>query len=246
MAAAAILALVACGCLAGPRADEALPPPGCQSFAACLFTQDEALAVVVHSSPGTPFPHTGLTALADQVSRLAGRGLAVHNGSAVGPLPDPIDDAALRRLTDPDPSRLEVFVLATTRLEGDDPTSGLSFPGSPAVFLFPETLDFRVEEAGLEGSETAAPRAVLEAVVLVHEFGHALGLVGCGIPMQAPHADGASPCHSANVTSLMHARVARIAAWPAWSTDSAFGPFAWDAHDLADLEAFRDAARRDR
>jgi hypothetical protein len=240
---AAALVVAVSGCLSGPEASSGT---ACATFAECLFTQDGALEVLVHSSPGMPFPQAGLAALAGQVAELAGRTVAVANGSAVGPLPAQANDTDLRSIrVDAMAGRLDVYVLDTTRLEGDQPTSGLSFPGSPTVFLFPATLDLRVEQAGFAGAEAQSVRGTLEAVVLVHEFGHALGLVGCGIPMQVQHADPASACHSANATSLMHSKIARVAQWPDWDPAAAFGPFAWDRDDLADLAAFRESVRRD-
>lgn len=246
LAALAFLALAASGCLTGPQEASGAPEDGgCQAFAACLFGESGALPVVVHASPGMPFPQAGLAALAGQVALLSGRGLAVTNGTEVAPLPMRSEDGDLQDLIDgPSVRRLDVFVVDTTRMEGDQPTSGLSFPGSPQVFLFPSTMDQRVAEAGLDGEAGGMARATLEAVVLVHEFGHALGLVGCGIPMVAAHGEGPGSCHSANASSLMHAKVARVAQWPEWRPDSPLGPFAWDAHDLADMAAFRDSVRR--
>jgi hypothetical protein len=246
MVLALLLASVGPGCLTAP---ERSPTAAwaCATFAECLFTQDGALEVVVHASAGAPSPRAGLAAFERELAQLGQRPLAVVEGAAVGPLPDEVDDAALQALSaDQDPRRLDLYVLDTVRLEGDEPTSGLSFPGSPVVFLFPETMDLRVRQAGLDGEEANATRAVLEAVILLHEVGHALGLVGCGIPMQAPHADPASSCHSANASSLMHSKVARVAAWGPSDPGAAYGPFAWDADDLADLAAYRDAIRSDR
>lgn len=243
MRAFAILAVLAvAGCADGPVAQDG--PPACAAFADCLFQNEGPLPVVVHLSPDVPSPSAGLQVLADQVALLAERPVALSNGSAFGPLPDVVDDGMLSALHGgAPPSELHVYVVDAVRLEGDQPTSGLSFPGSQVLFLFPGTLDLRVDEAGLAGPEREAARATLEGVVLAHEFGHALGLVGCGIPMQAPHMDEASACHSANKTSLMQPLVARVAQWPAWDEGAALGPFGWDADDLADVAAFRAAVR---
>ena len=233
-----LAALALAGCAGDPPAPAAGSP--CSGFAACLFTQDGPLQVVVHRSPDAAFPADGLEVLASQVSALSGRSLAIANGSAIGPLPETVDDAALASFgTGGGPQELHVYVVDALRLEGDEPTAGLSFPGSAVVFLFPATLDLRVEEADLPAARSAQARATLEGVVLVHELGHSLGLVGCGIPMSRPHADAASGCHSSNATSVMQPRVARVAQWPAWGPAEPLGPFGWDADDLADLAAFR-------
>lgn len=47
--------------------------------------------------------------------------------------------------------------------------------------------------------------ADVERTVLVHEFGHIIGLVDNGIPMQTPHGDGTG--HSDNSNSVMWAAV---------------------------------------
>lgn len=69
--------------------------------------------------------------------------------------------------------------------------------------------------------------------VLLHELGHALGLVG-RIPMVRPHGDPADPGHSVNPASLMYPA-------PAMAPDGlVHGPVAaFDADDLADLAARR-------
>lgn len=40
--------------------------------------------------------------------------------------------------------------------------------------------------------------------VLVHEFGHAMGLVNAGAPMKTPHEDTSHPGHSSNTGSVMY------------------------------------------
>jgi hypothetical protein len=234
-----LVALALAGCLQpSPAADVVSACPG---FAACVFTASGPITVVVHLSPGATAPAAGLAELAAQVEVLAARPIAVANGTVLPPLPAVVDDGALSALHAGGPDGLHIYVVDAVRLEGDAPSSGLSFPGSSAVFLFPATMDQRVAEAGLPEGDRARVRATLEAVVLVHEFGHALGLVGCGIPMQAEHADPASSCHSSNASSVMHSRVARVAQWPASDPAAGLGPFAWDGDDLADLAAFRAA-----
>lgn len=76
------------------------------------------------------------------------------------------------------------------------------------------------------------------AAVLVHEFGHALGLVNNGVPMQRNHE--ATECngspdkgHSSNTASVMHCDVEQV------NITNAFGgggpPTSFDADDKADL-----------
>jgi hypothetical protein len=44
----------------------------------------------------------------------------------------------------------------------------------------------------------------LWAPVLIHEFGHAMGLVNTGAPMKTDHEDTAHPGHSTNTNSVMY------------------------------------------
>lgn len=67
--------------------------------------------------------------------------------------------------------------------------------------------------------------------VLVHEFGHAMGLVNNGAPMQTPHEDPQHPGHSNNRNSVM---------WWEAETNGLFNlaggpPDNFDANDRADL-----------
>lgn len=89
------------------------------------------------------------------------------------------------------------------------------------------------------------PEEVVERAVLVHEFGHAAGLVNLGTPMQRPHEDPQNKGHSSNRDSVMY-----------WAVESSAGlallcqlglgsdcgvPYQFDADDKADLRALRDA-----
>ena len=49
-----------------------------------------------------------------------------------------------------------------------------------------------------------ASRTKLEATVLEHEFGHILGLVDIGTPMQTNHKDAAHGNHCNNTNCLMY------------------------------------------
>lgn len=89
------------------------------------------------------------------------------------------------------------------------------------------------------------PEEVVERAVLVHEFGHAAGLVNLGTKMQRQHEDPENPGHSSNRNSVMY-----------WAVESSAGlallcqlglgndcgvPYQFDADDKADLRALREA-----
>lgn len=77
----------------------------------------------------------------------------------------------------------------------------------------------------------------LERATLLHEVGHAIGLVNAGLPMQRPHEDAQHDAHSSSADSVMY-----------WALDSTRAlrdillrdeslPATFDANDLADLTA---------
>lgn len=70
--------------------------------------------------------------------------------------------------------------------------------------------------------------------VLLHELGHAVGLVNRGVPMVQDHEDAEHPGHSSNRSSLLHHR-------PPMAIDgTVHGAVAhFDQDDLADLASFR-------
>lgn len=113
---------------------------------------------------------------------------------------------------------------------------GLSF--DDAIVVFPDDLP-----ADPQPGEWVPWRFHMERHVLIHEFGHAIGLVDNGLPMVRPHAaeDGQ---HSANPESVM-----AQGSWggPAFALEdaqpNAWIPYRFDADDLADIMAFREAAR---
>lgn len=96
------------------------------------------------------------------------------------------------------------------------------------IAMFPDAIN----QGGLLGSQFGA--ADVERAVLVHEFGHAIGLVNLGIPMQRNHEDADHEKHSANAQSVMY-----------WKVETTLGlssltgsiPTDFDADDRADLQA---------
>ena len=87
----------------------------------------------------------------------------------------------------------------------------------------------------LENPEAAS--RILERSTLLHEAGHAMGLVDNGLPMVSPHEDPDNQGHSRNPASVM-----------SWKVDSENGlrellldddsvPDRFDADDLADLRS---------
>jgi hypothetical protein len=76
-----------------------------------------------------------------------------------------------------------------------------------------------------------SPASIMQAVV-VHEFGHALGLVNRGTPMVTPHEDGQHAGHSSNSGSVMYWAVESSTVT---SVLSGGPPSDFDSNDRADL-----------
>lgn len=94
------------------------------------------------------------------------------------------------------------------------------------IALFPDAIN----GGGLLGFGASD----IERAVLVHEFGHAIGLVNLGIPMQTDHEDDEHEKHSSSSQSVMY-----------WAVENTLGlstltggiPNDFDANDRADLKA---------
>lgn len=81
----------------------------------------------------------------------------------------------------------------------------------------------------------------IERAVLVHEFGHAAGLVNLGAPMVTPHEDPNSRGHSTNRNSVMYYAVDNSASLFNVFTGGSDIPWQFDENDKADLRALRES-----
>lgn len=102
--------------------------------------------------------------------------------------------------------------------------------GSTSFAIFQDTVEDASRQAGLVPLPFQA--SDLERSVLVHEFGHILGLVNVGTPMVRPHEDPEKPGHSNNKDSVMYwavesSAIGRIFTGPP--------PTQFDENDVADL-----------
>lgn len=96
------------------------------------------------------------------------------------------------------------------------------------------------------GALNTKPREVfVERAVLVHEFGHAAGLVNLGAPMVRPHEDTAhgerGRGHSANRNSVMYYTADTSEILATLLTGGSDIIYRFDEDDKADLRALRDS-----
>ena len=113
---------------------------------------------------------------------------------------------------------------------------------SNVVFVFPDTL--RRAPAGSPLPPMDAPGyARVEQTVLLHELGHALGLVGGDVPMVHERLSKHGRHHSRYESSPMYPWVTPHLALLAETADETLMPVRFDAYDLEDLARFRETGR---
>ncbi|HUR26518.1 MAG TPA: hypothetical protein VM327_10945 [Candidatus Thermoplasmatota archaeon] len=214
------------------------------------------LVVEVGAVPGRAPDPSALVAFGLAIVELTGRAepdvrllepVAIPaQGGGYGPADLARIHHATARVVDPDVhavgSTATVHVLfldgAMRAGESDRLTLGSTLWGEGLIAVFPDAYASATRLAGPD--RTVPARAEMDRHVLLHELGHAFGLVGQRIPMVRPHVDAEHPGHSSNPVSIMHHR-------PPMTLDGvvyADQPRDFDADDRADLAAFRATAPR--
>lgn len=110
-----------------------------------------------------------------------------------------------------------------------------------AVILYPDAWRGQSREPVRIDDSAERKEFELERAVLIHEIGHAFGLVDGGAPMVRPHSDGTG--HSSNRGSVMYAEVDRPGSLLSLLQREEI-PFRFDTDDLADLRALQELARQ--
>lgn len=80
--------------------------------------------------------------------------------------------------------------------QGNNSILGIHFTGNPFVFIFKDVVTST-------GGNSTDQRYVEQATV-VHEVGHAVGLVNNGLPMTTAHEDGAHAKHASDTQCVMY------------------------------------------
>ena len=110
-----------------------------------------------------------------------------------------MEDASRTQYSMGDTAVFYYLVVSTNSTDDNSSGSILGEAYRPsAMVVFQKTID--ANSGGL-GQPT---RDVVESTVVAHEFGHILGLVNAGTPMQTPHEDPAHPKHDVNTACLMY------------------------------------------
>ncbi len=123
----------------------------------------------------------------------------------------------------------DTVVTYVTYVDGrytDDKVLGIAY-GYDQVVIFKERID-----DGCSANPLCIGNAnTIQRAVLIHEFGHVLGLVDRGVPMVNPHSDGGA--HSNNRNSVMSASVESTGIFGLSSIPTTF-----DSNDKLDICAF--------
>lgn len=149
---------------------------------------------------------------------------------------------AAHRDARPQEGQAALYILYLPGTDGEasanDVVMGVTY-GESSIAIFKETI-----RGASRGSllEYAPEQHCVERAVLVHEMGHAAGLVNRGAPMSRAREDPANPAHSTNPESVMfHAVESRVDLLSFFTGGCADIPYEFDADDLADLRRLRTA-----
>lgn len=151
---------------------------------------------------------------------------AIENGNPSLALNDIVNIEKKNRKFFTNGNTLSVYVLITDAdFIPDETLLGLSY-WNTSFCLFGKNVE---ERSGRQGQIT---RSKLYSILLQHEFGHLLGLVGQGSPMQLDHRDNDNGAHCKNSTCLMYYGIETADNLIVGSTIPKL-----DAHCMADLKA---------
>ena len=115
-----------------------------------------------------------------------------------GDIMDMAADFVSDNSTSPEAEYFVFFIKGYLNEEGKDDMSviGASLSGTPVIVIFKDVV------VSTGGATMLAN--YLEQATLVHEFGHAMGLVNNGVPLTSNHQDSANGHHCKNSNCVMY------------------------------------------
>jgi len=212
----ATLLLLVAGC--GDEADDAAQwsspfAPGITEIVVEIDYQDGAepqtLPAIIKKNEGNLFSHN-VALLFSQSSAQVTVPTAVADMEAIGaPSGDSIDLAGIRALAAAHRNKSDtatrrtfyvLFLAVPYAKDGviRDDLLGLTLQNDGVIAIFRSVLD-ALPTDGTQKHFTVW----MEKAALVHEFGHAVGLVNSGVPMSSQHHDSAHGAHCTNEDCIM-------------------------------------------
>lgn len=150
-----------------------------------------------------------------------------------------------QRNTAHDPPRAVIHVLYPAGSYANGSAAGVTISGvvlGPVVVFLDALREIHVslEDRPLPPLGNPQPAIeVMERAVLLHEVGHAIGLVDNGLPMMRDHKDEERGAHSDNEESVMWYALESTAGLRQLLLQDGSVPDRFDADDLADVAAER-------
>jgi hypothetical protein len=217
-----------------PPQAERYSPVGSESHLLLNSFPDSTLVVEIAAPAGSAPPPASVSLLWSRMNSTLSkttiqfRSETYQTGSSSFSTTDLWNLESTVRTTWPGPGQMALFYLFVPgSYAPDSSVIGLAFYGS-SIAVFPSTI------ASAAGGSSAA----ITSTVLIHEFGHEIGLVG--IVGSAPNEDPAHPYHSADPNDVMY--------WAVDTTAILSGllgggpPTQFGAADLSDLSTVRSTA----
>jgi hypothetical protein len=246
---AVLVAIMAAGCVAPDLVSDERG----ETFQEKAFGPgDEPITLVLHSVEGRRPTQPGVDALVEGLHSLTGKEVRLTERT-MPPMPARYTVAELHAAAQSEVAALGLggTVLHAFAVNGKLTDAGTD-SGDAAGLQFGDGL-FAVlmdKVLGSFGTPIVDPHVPqvnllqykLERAVLLHEMGHSLGLVDCGLPMVRDHVDRGHPCHSSSQRSVMWWQLHENldAAWVMARGAEATDPvWTFDEDDLADVAAYR-------
>jgi hypothetical protein len=243
--------VVASGCTSGPLADR-ISHVGAANHDLVSARAYPKFYVEVDSPPGAAPNGDALSAFRDALAQVSGRSagdITLDTSDTSIPAEDrAYSDQEIQDLeskhrshhTGGDTAALYVLYVAggSTADSGSGKVLGEAYRGT-SLAMFKGNIRATSSTGGLS---TKPSEVCVERAVIIHEFGHAAGLVNLGTRMQSPHEDGSHPGHSSNQGSVMYWAVDGSASILNLLTPLGGGceqqiPWHFDDNDVADLHA---------
>lgn len=166
----------------------------------------DRLIIEIQYAPGFRPPQSSVDYLRDFISELVNKpgGIEVSLTEISTPGQDTYTLSELRTIEDNNRQNYNegttlttYFFFADGNYESSDNVLGIAHKNTSMV-----VFQKRIEE--LTGGLTQAPTELVTSTVLAHEFGHILGLVNVGTPMQTDHQDEDNGKHCDVESCLMY------------------------------------------